>query len=69
MWDKNNYASEADKQLSDTDVNRDFKFNKKLLQNPFEKRNENLKYKAIVIEKELKYFTCKYKKAKEPAKI
>ena len=39
VWDKNNYTSEADKQVSDTDVNRDFKFNEKIFQNLFEESN------------------------------
>ena len=42
MWDKNNYTSEADKQLNNTDVNRDFKFNEKILQNLFEETNVNI---------------------------
>ena len=33
---------EADKQLSNTDVNRDFKFNEKTLQNLFEENNVNI---------------------------
>ena len=39
MWDKNNYTSETDKQLSYTDVNRDFKSNEKILHNFFEESN------------------------------
>ena len=39
VWDKNNYTSETDKQRSDADVNRDFKFNEKILQNLFEESN------------------------------
>ena len=42
MWDKNNFSSEADKQLSNTDVNRDFKLNEKILQNLFEESNLNI---------------------------
>ena len=29
VWDKNDYKSQAGKQLSHTDVNKDFKFNEK----------------------------------------
>ena len=39
MLDKNNSTSEADKQLTDTDANRGFKFNEKTLQNLFEESN------------------------------
>ena len=39
VWDKNNYTSEADKQVSDTDVNRDFRFNEKIFQNLFKESN------------------------------
>ena len=42
VWDKNNYTSEADKQVSDTDVNRDFKFNEKIFQNLFEESNKKI---------------------------
>ena len=33
MWAKNEYTSEAGKQLSGTDVKRDFKFHENILQN------------------------------------
>ena len=39
MLDKNNSTSEADKHLTDTDANRGFKFNEKILQNLFEEGN------------------------------
>ena len=39
MLDKNNSTSEADKQLTDTEANRGFKFNEKILQNLFEESN------------------------------
>ena len=37
--DKNNSTSEADKQLTDTDPNRGFKYNEKTLQKLFEESN------------------------------
>ena len=39
MLDKDNSTSEADKQLTNTDANRGFKFNEKILQNLFEESN------------------------------
>ena len=42
MWDKNNHISEVDKQLGNTDLNREFKFNRKILQNLFEESNVNI---------------------------
>ena len=43
MWNKNNYKSQADKELSDTDVNKDFRFNEKILQNLLEESSIFLK--------------------------
>ena len=37
MWDKNDYKNQADEQLSDTDVNEDFKFNEKNATESFER--------------------------------
>ena len=49
LQDKNNYASEADKQRSDTELNRYFKFNEKILQNLFEESNmETSDMKALL---------------------
>ena len=56
MWDKNDYTSEAGKQLTDTDVYRDFKFNEKILKNLVEESNIFLKIlniKASIQEKNL----------------
>ena len=39
MWDKKDYKSQADKQLIDTDVNKDFKFIEKIVQNLLEESN------------------------------
>ena len=72
VWDKSDYKSQADKQLSDTDANENFKFNEKILQNLLEERNiflKKTKYKGIVTEKDPNYFTYKYKKARDAAKI
>ena len=72
VWDKNDYKSQADKHLSDTDVNKDFRFNQKNIAESFGRELdifEKIKYKGIVTEKDLKYFTYKYKKARDAAKI
>ena len=47
VWDKKDYKTQADKQLSDTDVKKDFKFNEKILRKIFEESNIFLKKLSI----------------------
>ena len=65
VWDREDYISEAEKQLSDKNVYRDVNFKSKILQDLAETSNnifKNLKRKGKITEKELKYFIINHKK-------
>ena len=55
VWDRCDNIAEAEKQLKDQNVCKDVDFTKKILQDLFTK--------GKIDEKQLKYFTCEYKKS------
>ena len=65
MWDKKDYKTQADKQLSDTDVNKDFKFNEKILWKILEESNiflKKLRIKASLQKKTLSILSISTRK-------
>ena len=66
VWDRNDYLREAEKQLEDLNVYRKVAFKDKFLLQLVDcsKRFfKNLKMKGHITEKELNYFSCKFKKS------
>ena len=66
FWDRSDYLHEASRQLQDQKLYEDFKFNGNRLTDLVAKGNKILKgscsYQLISV-KQLKYFTCNFKKA------
>ena len=65
IWDRNDYAKEAEIQLSNQNVYNSVEFKDKIPTELVEKSNhffKSLKASGIISEKELQYFTYKYKK-------
>ena len=72
VWDRNYYIKEAEKQLNDTNVYKDVYFKDKLLKELVRTSNklfQNLKAKGKISDKQLKYFTCQYKKVSNLCKL
>ena len=72
VWDRDNYIAEAEKQLSDENIYKCINFKDKILQELADNSNKlfrNLKTKGSITEKELKYFTIKFKKATNLGKL
>ena len=72
VWDRNDYIAESEKQLSDETIYKDINFKDKILQELADNSNKlfrNLKTKGSITEKELKYFTIKFKKATNLGKL
>ena len=66
VWDRNDYLTEAEKQLEDPNVYRKFAFKDKTLSQLVDFSNKffkNLKMKGHITEKELKYFSYEFKKS------
>ena len=66
IWGRNDYLMEAEKQLSDKNVNKEVNFDGKLIQDLTETSNKifrNLKKRGFIADKELKYFRFDYKRA------
>ena len=64
VWDPSDYLMEAEKQLSDKNVYKDVKLNKKLIQDLTETSSKifrNLKNGGFITDKELKYFSFDHK--------
>ena len=60
VWERNDYLMEAEKQLSDKNIFKEVKFNKKLIQDLTETSNKifrNLRNGGLITDKELKYFS------------
>ena len=72
VWDRDDYIAEAEKQLSDENIYKCINFKDKILQELADNSNKlfrNLKTKGSITEKELKYFTIKFKKATNLGKL
>lgn len=72
VWDREDYAMEAEKQLKDRVVYKDIDFKEKILQEVTETTesfSRNLKKNSYVSEKERKYFSIEFKKATNFGKI
>ena len=72
VWDREDYISEASKQLNDESVYKSVKFKHKILQDLAEKSNgifKGLKQKGKITEKQLKCFTIENKKATNLGKM
>ena len=72
IWDRNNYVKEAEVQLSNQNVSKSVEFKDKILTELVEKSNhffKSLKTSSIISEKELQYFTYKYKKTTSLGKM
>ena len=72
VWDREDYISEASKQLNDESVYKSVKFKHKILQDLAEKSNgifKGHKQKGKITEKQLKYFTIENKKATNLGKM
>ena len=66
VWDRGDYLAEADRQLKDNETYESSSFKDADLIKLVEKSNsifQSLKKRKLITEKELKYFTYKYKKA------
>ena len=66
LWDRENYLTEAEKQLQDADIYEDSDFQESDLVKLVEKSNtmfQSLRRKNLITEKELKYFSYQYKKS------
>ena len=60
VWERNDYLMEAEKQLSDKNIFKEVKFNKKSIQDLTETSNKifrNLTNGGLITDKELKYFS------------
>ena len=69
---KINYVLEAEKQISDASVYRGVSSREKILAKLLEASNKmfgSLRRKGFITEKQLKYFTCKYKNATNFGKL
>ena len=70
--DRNDYIAEAEKQLSDENIYKDINVKDKILQELADNSNKlfkSLKTKGRIAEKELRYFTIKFKKAIDLGKL
>ena len=67
LWDREDYLAEAEKQLRDVDIYENTDFKESDLVKLVEKSNtmfQSLRRKNLITEKELKYFSYRYKKSK-----
>ena len=72
IWDTNDYVKEVETQLSYQNVYKSAEFKDKVLTELVEKNNhflKSLKASGIISEKELQYFTYKYKKTTSLGKM
>ena len=72
IWDRDNYLQEASKQLQDTNIYEDVKFNENILTGLVERSSKifnRLYICKLISEKELKYFTYSFKKATNRGKL
>ena len=72
IWDRNDYVRETEIQLSNQNVYKIVEFKDKILTELVEKSNhfvKSLKANCIISEKELQYFTYKYKKTTSLGKM
>ena len=72
VWDRDDYLQEASRQLRDTNIYKDVKYNKNILTGLVERSNKLLNYlcsRKFISEKELKYFTYSFKKATNLGKL
>ena len=66
VWDRDDYLQEGSRQLRDTNINEDVKFNENVLTGLVERSNKILNRlcsRKLISVKELKYFTYSFKKA------
>ena len=66
VWHRDDYLQEASRQLRDTNIYEDVKFNENILTGLVERSNKifnRLCSRKLISEKELKYFTYSFKKA------
>ena len=66
VWDRNDYLREAEKQLKGQNMYRKVDLKDKTLSQFVDCSNRffrNLKMKGYITEKELKYFSCEFKKS------
>lgn len=64
MWDIRNYLLEAENQFNDTSVYKSIELKGKVLADLAESSNKmfwDLETKGLICQKELQYFTCKFK--------
>ena len=72
IWDRDDYLQEASKQLQDTNIYEDVKFNENILTGLVERSSKifnRLYICKLISEKELKYFTYSFKKATNRGKL
>ena len=72
IWDRSDYVKEAEIQLRNQNIYKSVEFKDKILSELVEKNNhffKSLKARVIILEKELQYFTYKYKKTTSLGKI
>ena len=72
IWERADYLQEASKQLRDTNIYEGVKFNENILTGLVERSNKifsRLCSHKLISEKELKYFTCGFKKATNLGKL
>ena len=66
VWDRDDYPQEASRELQDTNIYEDVKFNENIVTGRVERINKifsRLCSRKLISEKELKYFTYSFKKA------
>ena len=65
VWDQEDYFAEEDRQLKDNDTYESSSFKDADLVKLVEKSSilQSLRQRKLITEEQLKYFTCKYKKA------
>ena len=66
LWDREDYLAEAENQLQDVDIYEDTDLKESDLVKLVEKGNtmfQSLRKKNLIAEKDLKYFSCQYKKS------
>ena len=72
VWDRDDYLSEAEKQLYDKAIYKDVSFNEKILSDLVGSNNKifrSLERKGDISKKEIKYFLYDYKNATNLGKL
>ena len=72
LWDRSKYLQETSRQLQDKNINEDVGFSKNMLIDLVERSNKTFKRLCshkLISEKDLKYFTCNFKKTTNLRKL